>query len=263
MPEMRSTNELMRQLGSLKWTVFILFGMVAMMAYATYIESQEDHAAALAKGFHSLPMDFLIVALAINIIACTIGRAPYRPHQYPWLITHLGILLIMAGAIISHHTALEGQVVLRVGQPANAVTLADSGPVPMQMPLGFALYLDHFQAKFYPGTGKAEDYISNVRMYDEEQGIADTLVIRVNHPLVHRGWNISQASFFPGDTTGTILGANMDPGTPYSYAGFLTVFLGLCGLFFLKGWLKQKFPPPPKSPTKPKLVAAETKPVVE
>ena len=248
MPELRYQNEFLRQLGSLKWTVVILFFMVGMMAYATYIESQENHEAALARGFHSIPMDILIVALAINIIACTIGRAPYRPHQYPWLLTHLGILLTMAGTIVSHRTAMEGQIILRVNQPQNTVQVSDGGPVPMDIPLGFALYLDSFHAKFYPGTGKASDYISHIRVYDDEQNFADTLIVRVNHPLVHRGWNISQASFFPGDTTGTILGANKDPGTPYSYSGFITVFLGLIGMFFLKPWLKEKFPPPAKNP---------------
>lgn len=262
MPKQQSDSLLLKQLGSLRWTVVILAGMVAMMAYATYVESQEDHAAAMAKGFHSLPMDFLIVALAVNIIACTISRAPYRPHQIPWLVTHLGILLTMAGAVVSHRTAVEGQIMLRVGQPVSAAALATDSPVPLEIPLGFTLHLDSFEAKFYPGTGKASDYISQVRMSDDEEGITDTLTIRVNHPLVHRGWNISQASFFPGDNTATILGANKDPGTPISYTGFLTVFLGLVGMFFLKPWLKKKFPPPPKTPAAPKPAPAAVAEVV-
>jgi len=247
MPEFKLNSPLMKQLGSLKWTVVILAGMVVMMAYATYVESQEGHEAAMEKGFHSLPMDILILMLAINIIACTIGRAPYKPHQIPWLVTHLGILLTMAGAIVSHRTAVEGQIILRVGEPASAVRLFGDGPVQMEMPLGFTLHLDSFEAKFYPGTGKAMDYVSQILMIDEEKGIADSVTVRVNHPIVHRGWNISQSSFFPGDNNATILGANKDPGTPLSYAGFLTVFLGLVGLFFLKPWLKKKLPPPPKA----------------
>jgi len=246
MPEFKLNSPLMKSLGSLKWTVVILLGMVAIMAYATYVEAHEGHEAAMAKGFHSIPMDILIAMLAVNVTACTIGRAPYRPHQIPWLVTHLGLLLTMAGTIVSHQTSVVGQIILRVGQPVSAATIFDVGPVPMEMPLGFTLHLDSFEAKFYPGTGKASDYISQIRMVDEEKGINDTVIVRVNHPIVHRGWNISQSSFFPGDNQATILGANKDPGTPLSYAGFLTIFLGLVGLFFLKPWLKEKFPPPPK-----------------
>ncbi len=246
MPKFQSASPVMKELGSLKWTVVIFVGMIVIMSYATYVESQEGHEAAMAKGFHSLPMDFLIVALAVNIIACTIGRSPYKVHQIPWLVTHLGILLTMAGTIISHRTSMEGQIILRVGEPASAVRLFTDSAVPLEVPLDFTLHLDAFQASFYPGTGKASDYTSWIRMYDVEKGIADTVVVQVNHPIVHRGWYISQSSFFPGDDTATILGANKDPGTPVSYAGFLTVFLGLCGMFFLKPWLKKRYSTPAK-----------------
>jgi hypothetical protein len=246
MSENKSQSKLLKELGSLTWTVWIIVGMIVIMAYATYVESQEGHEAAMAKGFHSLPMDLLIAALAVNVTACTIGRAPYRVHQIPWLVLHLGLLLTMAGTIISHRTSMVGQIVLRVGQPVSAATIFGIAPTPMEAPLGFTLHLDSFEAKFYPGTGKASDYISKIRMYDQEKGIADTVIVRVNHPIVHRGWNISQSSFFPGDNQATILGANKDPGTPVSYSGFLTIFLGLAGIFFLKPWLKQKFPPLPK-----------------
>lgn len=257
MPKQQTESAVLKQLGSLKWTVWILAGMVVIMAYATYIESQEGHEAAMVKGFHSLPMDILIALLGVNLIACTLSRAPYSPHQYPWLVTHIGIILIMVGAIVSHRTSLTGQIVLRIGQPAEYVQLFTDSPVPLSAPLGFRLELDRFQVLYYPGTGKASDYISYIRMYDDRRGEADTLIIRVNHPLVRNGWNISQASFIPGDDRVTILGANKDPGTPISYAGFIVVFLGLLGLFFLKPWLKRKFPPSPKVDAKKVLTQNE------
>ncbi|MFN3821696.1 MAG: cytochrome c biogenesis protein ResB [bacterium] len=238
---------MLKELGALRWTVVILIGMVIVMAYATYVESQEGHTAALKKGFHSLPMDILIAFLAINVIACTLHRAPYAPHQIPWLVTHLGLILTMVGAIVSHRTAMTGQIVLRVGSPASTATIFQGDHPVGEVPLGFHLELDSFSVKFYPGTGKAADFTSFVRMVDWEKGRNDTFTIRVNHPLVHRGWNISQASYVPGDNTVTILGANRDPGTSVSYAGFLTIFLGMVGIFFLKPWLKRKYPPAPKS----------------
>lgn len=236
-----TTKAILKSLGSLKLTVWILAGMIIVMAYATYVESQEGHAAAMAKGFRSLPMDILIAALGLNIIACTLSRGPYKVHQIPWLVTHLGILLTMTGAIVSHRTTMEGQIILRVGQPVDAVRLSVNSPIPLESPLGFVLELDHFEAKFYPGTGKAMDYVSRIRVIDPQTGQQDSVIVRVNHPLIKNGWNLSQASFFPGDTTATILGANRDPGTPISYAGFLSVFLGLIGMFFLKPYLKERF----------------------
>lgn len=271
MPEKGKQGEgweaVLKELGALRWTVVILAGMVVVMAYATYVEAQQGHTAALKKGFHSLPMDILIAALGVNLIACTLQRAPYKPHQIPWLVTHLGLILTMVGAIVSHRTALEGQIVLRVGLPATTATIfRDERPVG-EVPLGFQLELDSFAVKFYPGTGKAADFSSFIRVIDYDEGINDTLVIRVNHPLVHKGWNISQASYVPGDNTVTILGANRDPGTPISYAGFIALFLGMAGIFFLKPWLKRKYPPlsPRREPgvgalSQPEKVVTQTQP---
>ena len=112
----------------------------------------------------------------------------------------------------------------------------------MQIPLDFELEIDHFEVDYYPGTGKAKEYVSYIRMHDPENGFRDTLRIRVNHPLVYRGWYISQSSFFPGDNTATVLGANKDPGTWLSYTGFATVSLGLVGLFFFRPMLQKRFP---------------------
>ncbi len=247
MPEKNVSTKILKQAGHLRWTVIILVGMMIIMAYATYIEAQEGHDAAMERGFHGWYMDLLIVALALNLTACTLLRAPYRIHQIPWLITHVGILLTMAGAIVSHRTTLEGQILLRSDKPEEAVRLFLDTPVAMEAPLGFQLELDSFSVKYYPGSGKASDFVSYIRMLDQETGERDTLAIRVNHPLVKNGWNISQASFIPGDDRATILGANKDPGTPISYAGFLTVGIGLIAMFFLRKWLTEKFPPSPKS----------------
>ncbi len=237
------STKILNEVAHLRWTVISLVGMVVIMAYATYLESQFGHAVAMEKGIHWWPMDLLIVVLATNLIACTLKRTPFKPHQIPWLITHVGILLTMAGSVVSHRTTLEGQIVLHSGEPQEAVKLYMDSPVQMEAPLGFQLELDSFHVNYYPGSGKPADFVSYVRMLDFETNESDTFFIRVNHPLVKNGWNISQASFIQGNDRATILGANKDPGTPYSYAGFLTVSIGLLAMFFMKNWLRKKFPP--------------------
>lgn len=234
------TTKIFKEVGHIRWTVVILVGMMIIMAYATYIEAQEGHTAAMERGFHGWPMDTLIVALALNLTACTLLRAPFTKRQIPWLITHLGLLLTMAGTVVSHRTTLEGQILLRSSKPEEAVRLFLDTPTVYEAPLGFQLELDSFAVKYYPGTGKAKDFISYVRMLDYETEERDTFTIRVNHPLVKNGWNLSQSSFIPGDDRATILGANKDPGTPISYAGFLTVGIGLITMFFLRNFFQKK-----------------------
>jgi len=234
-------NAIWQFLGSLKLTVILLIAMIIVLSYGTYIEAQQGHEAAMMKAIGSLPMDALIVLFALNLAICTTLRAPYRIWHIPFLFTHLGILLTLGGTLISHTGAIEGQIILRTGDPQTTVAFEDAPGQKLEADLGFEIALDSFRVSYYPGTQMASDYVSFVRAYNPGGNELQTAQIRVNSPLERNGWSISQASFFPGDNRATILGARRDPGVPVVYSGFLIVTLGLAGVMFVKPWLKKKY----------------------
>jgi len=183
----------------------------------------------------------------INLSVCTIQRAPYKIHQIPLLLTHMGILLTLGGTLISHMSAMEGQITLRSTMPVSTVQFERRPGEVYEADLGFRMELDSFRVSYYPGTQMASDYVSFVRAYEKGKIQPQIAEIRVNTPLQMNGWNISQASFFPGDNRATILGARKDPGTPIVYVGFIVVTLGIIGVMTLKPWLKRKFGKTPTS----------------
>ncbi|NJM13448.1 MAG: cytochrome c biogenesis protein ResB [Synechococcaceae cyanobacterium SM1_2_3] len=94
--------------------------------------------------------------------------------------------------------AFRGNVMLPEGSAANFVFLRlRDGFLLQELP--FAIELQDFQVEYHT-TGQPKSFTSKVRIHDEEHLGATPLeaVIRVNHPLVYRGYAIYQSDFGDG-----------------------------------------------------------------
>ncbi|HSA48262.1 MAG TPA: cytochrome c biogenesis protein ResB, partial [Candidatus Competibacteraceae bacterium] len=94
--------------------------------------------------------------------------------------------------------AFRGNVMLPEGSAANFVFLrVRDGFVLQELP--FAIELKDFQVAYYD-TGQPKSFVSEVLIHDQDhlgdQPLAAT--IRVNHPLVYRGYAIYQSDFGDG-----------------------------------------------------------------
>ena len=94
--------------------------------------------------------------------------------------------------------AFRGNVMLPEGSAANFVFLrVRDGFVLQELP--FAIELKDFQVAYYD-TGQPKSFVSQVLIHDQEQ-LGDqplAATIRVNHPLVYRGYAIYQSDFGDG-----------------------------------------------------------------
>lgn len=239
---------------SVKLTIVLLAAMAAAMAYGTYVETTLSNGAARILVYRAWWFDTLIALLALNLIGCTLRRAPYRPHQAGWITTHIALLILMVGAVITHRFGMQGQMIVAEGESETVFHLEQLDRANLTMingeprELPFAVKCLSFEQVMYPGSGMTRMFRSQVQVLDPAR--TDTLHhdIVLNHPLVHRGYKISQASWvdLPDGTQATILGVAYDPGIPLMYAGGALLVLGMAGIFFVKPYLKRKFPPPPK-----------------
>ncbi|MFZ1831089.1 MAG: cytochrome c biogenesis protein ResB [Candidatus Competibacteraceae bacterium] len=94
--------------------------------------------------------------------------------------------------------AFRGNVMLPEGSSANFVFLrVRDGFVLQELP--FAIELKDFQVAYYD-TGQPKSFVSQVRIHDQEHLGDQPLeaTIRVNHPLVYRGYAIYQSDFGDG-----------------------------------------------------------------
>ena len=105
---------------------------------------------------------------------------------------------------------------------------------PASRELPFAVKLLDFRKIDYPGTQMAAGFESDVQLTDPQRGVILMRKISMNNPLKYRGYSVFQSSYVPGAVETTILSVRNDPGTPFVYAGFLIVILGVASMFMVR-----------------------------
>jgi cytochrome c biogenesis protein len=96
-------------------------------------------------------------------------------------VVHVGLLIILAGAIISSLTSVRQDLQMKEG---------DVLPVPHTV---FALRLDKFATHYYP-DGSVKDWISSITVMEDGKAVR-TKDIEVNRPLSYKGYNFYQTSY--------------------------------------------------------------------
>ena len=113
-------------LSSLQLAVILLsvLGIVCMVG--TVYES--NYTADLAKRlvYRAPWFNFLLGSIFLSVVFATLSRYPWTFQQTGWLVTHLGVLSIIVGSMISHRYGVEGNMMLFEGQAADRITMPTS-----------------------------------------------------------------------------------------------------------------------------------------
>ncbi|MBU0508646.1 cytochrome c biogenesis protein ResB [bacterium] len=247
---MRILDRIWQFFASVRLTIVLLLLLAVAMGYGTWIENTHSNGAARILVYNAWWFDSLIGLLALNLIGCTLRRAPFKPHQAGWIVTHIALLLIMTGAVVTHRAGIQGRLVIPEGETVSVFyeeeldreSLETISGRPLQLP--FELHLTSFDQLYYPGSGQTRMFRSRVEVRDSLRGEVFLHDIVLNHPLVYDDFKISQSSFFelPNGRTATVLGVSYDPGILLLYTGGGLLVLGMIGIFFVKPYLKRRFP---------------------
>lgn len=105
-------------------------------------------------------------------------------------ITHLSILIILAGAIIGLFFGYNAYLNLPEGE-TSSVAYKDRGK---EIPLGFDLRCDNFEVEYYQDSDMPKSYKSWLSVYKNGNKVKEQ-VIAVNDPLTYDGITFYQSSF--------------------------------------------------------------------
>jgi len=94
---------------------------------------------------------------------------------------HVGLLIILAGGVISGLTSRRANLELRVGQTAD---------VPHAL---FQVRLDRFETEYYP-QGGVKDWKSTITVFENGAPVL-TRVVEVNRPLTYKRFSFYQTSY--------------------------------------------------------------------
>ena len=133
------------------------------------------------------------------------------------VVLHLSFVIILAGALLTHLTAVRGVVPLRKGIATNEYLTHDM----YLHKLPFTICLENFEIKFYEGSDMPSDYVSHVTIDGQP------FTISMNQIVSQKGVRLYQSDY-DMDLQGSILAMNSDPwGIPVTYCGYALLFVSL------------------------------------
>ena len=203
--------------------LFVLYILLLIaMAAATFIEKWYGTDFAHATVYSSWWFVALWAGLALAGTAYIIKR---RIRRLSVIALHLALLLILAGALVTHVSGERGMVHLRSGVAVDAYSvMARDGSVE-ERKLPFTMTLHDFNVRYHDGTEAAADYVSRFTVADG--GVKTEACVSMNNIYEHRSMRFYQANY-DRDGLGSVLAVNCDPfGIPLTYAGYGLLFISL------------------------------------
>lgn len=137
---LRAFDSVYRFLASLKLAVLCILTLAAVLAGATIFESFHTMAASRQYIYQHPLFAILLAFLGTNIFCAATIRYPWKKRQTGFVITHVGLLVVLAGSFVSLRFGQEGQVSMAEGTVSGELLRTDDAVVRVQ--------------KLDPATGK-------------------------------------------------------------------------------------------------------------
>ncbi len=262
-----------RRLASLQLAVVVIVVYAVVLAVATFIEKYHGSAAARGAVYDTAWFAAIHVVLAVNMLSAMLIRLPWRRRQIGFLLTHGGILVLLAGCALTRWKGVEAQLSVYEGHAAHVAAIdrpqkdgEDEKAEPLE--LGFQVYLHQFRRRLDPGSGMPSHYSSRVdflarsdppKPLKDEKKLREDVLISLNAPVdftdpqTSRTYRFFQASFrepwVPGDVEfdelagsdrnrdqiyRSVLSMNYDPGRGLKYLGCLLIVVGIGIVYYLR-----------------------------
>jgi len=118
-------NPVFKFLASIKLAVVLLSVLIIGAIAGTLWESSFDAKVARAYVYGAPWFNAWLIFLAANLTVSALSRWPWKKHHVAFLVTHLGIITLLAGSLIGRIWGIEGTITLFKGEPPSNRLLVD------------------------------------------------------------------------------------------------------------------------------------------
>jgi hypothetical protein len=119
--------------GSLKLAVTLLSTIAVVLTVTTFYESGSGTRSATVHVYQSWWFNYVLLGLlAVNVAAAALTRWPWKRRHVGFVITHTGIIVMLAGCGAAFHYGTEGMMNLRVGNPPTSTVRIFEGGEPSE-----------------------------------------------------------------------------------------------------------------------------------
>jgi hypothetical protein len=118
-------KSIIKFLASLKLAVFVILSLAIVSAVGTIYEARYDAEAASVIVYRSIWMYFVLGLLAIILTAVMIDRWPWKARHAGFVFAHIGIIILLAGGILTQQFGIDGTMYFEIGTSSRVVTIGD------------------------------------------------------------------------------------------------------------------------------------------
>ncbi len=108
-------SKLFKFLSSVKLALPMILILAALLAAGTIVESLYSTPVAKRFVYGTWWFGGFLFLLGLNVFCSALSRLPWKKHHTGFVITHLGILCVLAGSLITRQSGTDGQIALAEG----------------------------------------------------------------------------------------------------------------------------------------------------
>jgi len=213
-------------------TAVILFLLLVLFMLAGVLPV---HGGMQSVIFHTPVFMLIMAGLAFSLLACCWKRKGFDARKLAFQLTHLGIVVIFAGALTGYLKAKKSEFVLPISGHHEVHQLP--GPDERSShDLGFGISVTDFTVDFYEkndghSSATPKRFSASFRITPPE-GSTINRELKVNHPVKHAGWCFFLMSYDTEARRYVVLSARNDPGRKIVFAGIGMLMIGCTMICF-------------------------------
>ena len=201
---------------------FSLMGAIILLLIAGSVVEQIYGTVPATHYVYAAPWTIALWAMAAISGIVYLCTTPMPREQFITFLLHFSFVVILAGAMITHVWGKQGDIHLRVGEPA---------PLQLSTTRSLTVTLTDFRIDYYPGSMAPADFVSEIEVAAEGCA-AEKGVVSMNNIFSYHHHRFYQSQY-DSDGEGVTLRYSYDPwGIGVTYTGYVLLLLSMIGFFF-------------------------------
>ena len=121
---MKLLKRIFHFLGGIYFAIFLIAATALFVIIGTFLEASYDSHLYAAQWTYQSDLFALLLALFfINILFSSLRRWPFKVHHIPFLVTHVGLLMVISGCLIKQRYGLQGNMFIMEGGNSHDIIL--------------------------------------------------------------------------------------------------------------------------------------------
>lgn len=135
-------HPVLRTVGSLKFAVVMIFGFAVVMVFGLYAEGARSTEWVQRHVYKAWWFNGMFLALAANIAGAALTRYPWPRRLTGFVITHLGLLVLIGGTLVTRLWGIEGKMILFEHERADRIVIRERLVLSVRLPDGTPVTAD-------------------------------------------------------------------------------------------------------------------------